>query len=195
MFINPNDSTVASEAEAWTASQASHWGYVPNYAAAFESRPDVARAWTVLNTTIRDGMDRRRFEIATIAAARALQNTYCNVAHSKFLRDVCRDEDAVVALASDAQGEVLDDIDQAIVDFAGKVARSASTVSAEDVDELRVVGLSDNEIADIVFAVAARSFFTRVLDGMGVLTDHELAASFEPSLVERMIVGRPVGSA
>jgi alkylhydroperoxidase family enzyme len=35
-------------------------------------------------------MDRRRFEIATIAAARALHSTYCTAAHSKFLRDVLR---------------------------------------------------------------------------------------------------------
>jgi len=39
-------------------------------------------------------MDRRRFELATIAASRALSCTYCLAAHSKFLRDVV-DDDAV----------------------------------------------------------------------------------------------------
>lgn len=195
VFVNPSDPAVAREAQEWTDRQAAHWGYVPNYAAAFDSRPDVARAWTALNVTVRDGMDRRRFEIATIAAARALQNTYCTVAHSKFLRDVCGDEASVIALATDVQSETLDATDQAIVAFAGKMARSASAVSEEDVAALRDVGLTDNEIADIVFAVAARSFFTRVLDGMGVLVDHELAEAFDPALVDKMVVGRGVGAA
>jgi hypothetical protein len=40
------------------------------------TRPDVAQVWNLLNATIRDGMDRRRFELATIAAARVLRSTY-----------------------------------------------------------------------------------------------------------------------
>ena len=193
MLIDPKDPAVASEVREWTDGQAAHWGYVPNYAAAFASRPDVARAWTTLNLTVRDGMDRRRFEIATIAAAQALQNTYCNLAHSKFLRDVCKDEASMVALATDSPSETLDAADHAVIAFAGKVARNASAVCAADVQHLRDAGLSDNEIADIVFAVAARSFFTRVLDGMGVQADSELAQTFEPALVEQLTVGRAVG--
>src|SRR3712207_3156475 len=68
------------------------WGFLPNYAPAFSNRPEVARAWDALNDTIRDGMDLRRYEIATIAAARALRSTYCTAAHSAFLRDLCGDE-------------------------------------------------------------------------------------------------------
>lgn len=44
---------------------------------AFSTRPDVAQACNALNTAVRDGMDRRRFEIATIAASRGLRSTYC----------------------------------------------------------------------------------------------------------------------
>jgi hypothetical protein len=40
--------------------QRAAWGFLPNYAGAFSTRPDVARAWNALNTAIRDGMDRRR---------------------------------------------------------------------------------------------------------------------------------------
>jgi hypothetical protein len=34
------------------------------------------------------------------------------------------------------------------------------------------VGLSDAEIADVVYAAAARAFFTRVLDGLGAHSTH-----------------------
>lgn len=137
-------------------------------------------------------MDRRRFEIATIAAARAMRSTYCTVAHSKFLRDVCHDEPSMMALAGNPDSRALDATDRTVIAFAGKVARNPADVSTDDVASLRSVGLSDNEIADVVFAVAARSFFTNVLDGMGIHADHELAQSFEPALVEQMVVGRSI---
>lgn len=192
MLIQPKDPAVSDDAKEWTDDQTSFWGYVPNYAAAFASRPDVAKAWTALNITVRNGMDHRRFEIATIAAARAMRNTYCTVAHSKFLRDACHDEPTMIAMAGDPDSTALDATDRAIIAFAGNVARNPADISAEDVASLRSVGLTDNEIADVVFAVAARSFFTRVLDGMGIHADHQLSKSFEPALIEQMTVGRPI---
>jgi hypothetical protein len=33
--------------------QRAAWGFLPNYAAAFSTRPDVAQAWNTLNTMIR----------------------------------------------------------------------------------------------------------------------------------------------
>ena len=184
----------AGVSKEWTEDQTSFWGYVPNYVAAFASRPDVAKAWTTLNLTVRNGMDRRRFEIATIAAARAMRNTYCTVAHSKFLRDTCDDEPTMIAMSGDPDSTALDATDHAIIAFAGKVARDAADISTEDIASLRSVGLTDNEIADVVFTVAARSFFTRVLDGMGIHADHELSQSFEPALIGQMTVGRSIDS-
>ena len=94
--------------------QRNAWGFLPNYAAAFSTRPEVAAAWNLMNKTVRDGMDRRRFEIATIGAARALGSTYCTAAHSKFLRDVCDDETAMIAIAADPSGATLSDQDRAV---------------------------------------------------------------------------------
>src|SRR6476619_2394618 len=102
MFIDtvPEESATGALAEFYQQ-QKSAWGFLPNFAGAVSSRPEVARAWTVLNKTVRDGMDRRRFEIATIGAARALRSTYCTAAHSKFLRDACGDEPTMLAIAED----------------------------------------------------------------------------------------------
>ena len=93
MFIETVPEDVASGALAeFYESQHNAWGFLPNFAQAFSTRPDVAKAWVQLNGAVRGGMDRRRYEIATIGAARALRNTYCAAAHSKFLRDECGDE-------------------------------------------------------------------------------------------------------
>ena len=195
MFIDavPEDAADGELAE-YYRQQRESWGFLPNYAFAFATRPDVARAWGFLNTTIRGGMDRRLFELATIAAARALRSTYCTAAHSKFLRDVCGDGESLGAIAREPDGAALGDRDRAVFRFAAKVATDAPSVGQPDVDELRGLGLTDRDVADVVFAVAARAFFTRVLDGLGAQLDAQTAAEFPPALLESMVVGRPAAA-
>ena len=192
MLINVKPSEATDEVEQFLDAETRSWGYLPNYAAAFVSRPLVVRRWGALNGAIREGMDRRRYEIATIGAARALRSTYCTAAHSKFLRDDCGDEAAMVAIATGTGDDALDEVDRAVLAFAGQVARDATAITEADVEALRQVGLTDDEIGDVVFAAAARSFFTKVLDGFGIQADHQLGEQFEPSVRDQLVVGRPI---
>ena len=192
MFITVPDESEVDEAVAdWYARQKAAWGYLPNYAVAFATRPDVAEAWNTLNNAVSGNMDRRRFELATIAAARVYRSTYCLAAHSKFLRDKCDDETSMRAVAADPSGASLDAVDRAIIDFATKVARDAASITAADVQALRDEGLTDPEVADIVFAVAARAFFTKTLDALGVQPDAQLGATFDADVRTQVTVGRP----
>jgi uncharacterized peroxidase-related enzyme len=194
MFIETTAESAADGALAqWYQSQRNGWGFLPDYAGCFTTRPDVAKAWANLNLTIRGGMDRRRFELATIAAARALHSTYCTVAHASFLRDVCGDGQTVEALAEAPDGSTLSDQDRAVWAFATKVAVDASSIEQADVDTLREAGISDADVADVVFAVSARAFFTKVLDGLGAQLDRPTADTFDPGVLDAMVVGRPVG--
>ncbi|GAB7004564.1 hypothetical protein JCM18899A_20370 [Nocardioides sp. AN3] len=196
MFIETvPESKATGDLAAYYAQQRGAWGFLPDYAGAFSTRPDVAQAWNALNGAIRSGMDRRRFELATIAAARALRSTYCTAAHSKFLRDVCDDEATLWTLAEDPSGGTLPEQDRAVYAFATKVAADAASVEQADIDALRSVGLTDADIADVVYAAAARSFFTRVLDGLGAQLDPETASALPSGLLDGMVVGRPVGAA
>ena len=196
MFIEsvPEDAAEGAVADYYAGQRAS-WGFLPNYAGAFSLTPDVAQAWGALNAAVRQAMPRRRFEIATIAAARARRSTYCAAAHASFLRDVCGDEDALAAITADPSGAGLDDQDRAVYAFAGQVAADAASVEQEDVDRLRAVGLSDQEVASVVMAAAARCFFTAVLDGLGAQLDAQTAATFAPEHLTALVVGRPVAPA
>lgn len=196
MFIDTTAENAAEGALAdWYQSQRKSWGFLPEYAGCFSSRPEVAKAWSGLNLAIRGGMDRRRYELATIAAARALRSTYCTAAHASFLRDVCGDAQTVEALALAPDGSTLSDVDAAVYTFATKVAVDAAAVEQSDVDTLRAAGLSDADVTDVVLAVGARAFFATVLDGLGARLDPQTAASFEPDVLQSMVVGRPVGEA
>lgn len=192
MFIEPVPEAAATGPLAdYYRGQRAHWGFLPNYANAFSTRPDIAAVWNTLNSTVRDAMPRRRFEIATIAAARQFRSTYCAAAHSTFLRDVCADEETMTALADDPRGAALDAEDRAVYQFAGKLARDAASIEQSDVDAVRAVGLTDGDVADVVFAVAARAFFTTVLDGLGARLDNEIAATLTPDVLASVTVGRP----
>lgn len=194
MMINtsPPAADVADDFAGWVDSQARRWGFAPNYADLFSSRPDVAAAWTTLNVAIRNGMDRRRFELATIAAARQRRSTYCAVAHSLMLRDDCNDEPALRALVLDPWSDALDATDRAVVAFARKVADAPSDISATDIDALRAVGLTDDEVADVIFAVAARCFFATAVDAAGIRTDRRMADDLDAELVAALVTGRSV---
>ena len=193
MFIEaPEESTVGDDVADWYKRQRGAWGYLPNYAPAFATRPDVAEAWNTLNNAVRGHMDRRRFELATIAAARVYRSTYCMAAHCKFLRDACGDEPTMRAIAADPSGASLDATDRAVMDFAAQVAQDASAITAADVQRLRDHGLSDPEVVDLALAAAARGFFTKVLDALGVQADIQLGETFDPEVRGQVTVGRPI---
>lgn len=196
MFIEPPDDAMVDDRVAdWYEKERAAWGYLPNYAPAFAHRPDVAEAWAGLNAAVRSHMDRRRYELATVAAARAYRSTYCTAAHSKFLRDECGDETTMLAVAADPTGAGLDPTDRAVIAFATQVAEDASSVTAADVEALRDQGLGDDEIVDVALAAAARAFFTKVLDALGVQTDAQLGATFDPDVRRQLTVGRPIAEA
>ena len=79
------------------------YGRLPNFTRAFSHRPGVYAAWRALNGEIKAGMDQRRYELATIAAARRLRSTYCVMAHGLVLLDnnfVAPDELAAIVASS-----------------------------------------------------------------------------------------------
>jgi alkylhydroperoxidase family enzyme len=79
------------------------------------------------------------------------------------------------------------------MDFAERVVDDATSITADDRERLRALGLGDDEIADVVMA-AARCFFAKTLDALGIRAD----ASFrelDAELREVLVVGRPVAEA
>src|SRR6185437_16003592 len=87
-----------------------------NYEQAFAERPEVLAAWGELNGAIKAGMDLRRYELATLAAARRLRSSYCCLAHGKVLLEGFGEPVREIALDHRAAG--LDDVDVAVMDLA-----------------------------------------------------------------------------
>jgi uncharacterized peroxidase-related enzyme len=170
------------------------FGMLPNLTKAFSLRPDVYAAWRQLNGAVKANMDLRRYELATLAAARQLRSSYCALAHGSVLLDRgFASPDTVRAVITDGRAEELDEVDAAVVELAGKVASDATSVTPGDVERLRSLGLSDADILDVVLAASVRCFFSKVLDGVGAEPDAKYGA-LDPDVREALTVGRPIGT-
>jgi alkylhydroperoxidase family enzyme len=168
-------------------------GTVPtNYERAFAPRPEVYAAWAELNGAIKAGMDLRRYELATLAAAMRLRSSYCSLAHGTVLRDQLGEP--VLEIATDRSAAGLDEIDLAVMELAERVVDDATSIDDADLQRLRDLGLSDQEIMDVVLAAAARCFFSKTLDALGVRPDAGYRTMDEP-LRAALVVGRPIADA
>jgi alkylhydroperoxidase family enzyme len=137
-------------------------------------------------------MDERRYEIATLAAARRLRSSYCSLAHGRVLAGLMP-ASVVRDIALGQPSEQLDDLDLAVIELADKVATDATSVTQADIERLRGLGLSDAEILDVVLAAAARCFFSKVLDAVGCDPDAAFN-ELEPELRGALTVGRPIAA-
>jgi uncharacterized peroxidase-related enzyme len=167
------------------------FGFLPNFTKGFSLRPDVYAAWRQLNGAIKANMDLRRYELATVAAARRLRSSYCALAHGSVLLDQFLDAETIRAVVSDHHSAGLGPVDVAVMDLADKVAADASSVTEADVERLRSLGLTDAEIQDVVLAAAARCFFSKALDALGVEPDAKYA-ELDPDLRDQLTVGRAI---
>jgi len=163
-----------------------------NFERAFEARPDVYAAWVQLNTAIKASMDLRRYELVTLAAARSLRSSYCCLAHGSVLRD--RFAEPVREIALDHRTAGLDEVDVAVMDLAERVVSDATSIEDADLERLRALGLAEDEIMDVVLAAAARCFFSKTLDALGVRADSTYLG-VAPELREALVVGRPIADA
>jgi alkylhydroperoxidase family enzyme len=169
------------EDEEFAATDRELLGYTPNFSRLFARRPAAYAAWRQLNGAIKETMDLRRYELATVAAAGELRSSYCSLAHGKVLYE----------RFGTKPGDPVSEEEQAVQDLARRVAADATSVTEDDVERLRGFGLTDDEIFDVVLAAAARSFFSKTLDALGVLPD-AVYRELPLDVREPLTVGRPI---
>jgi alkylhydroperoxidase family enzyme len=97
----------------------------------------------------------------------------------------------VAQIATDHRAAGLDEVDVAVMDLAEQVAGDATSISEADLQRLRGLGLSQEEVMDVVLAAAARCFFSKTLDALGVQPDSSYR-QLAPGLRQALVVGRPI---
>ena len=181
------------EVRAMYERQQDAWGYLPDYARIFSHRPEVMARWGRMLAEINRPVEPRRMEMMTLAAALELGHSACSLAHGNALARLVG-KDAVIAIARGEEHADISAAERAMIRFARRVARDAAQITVDEIDELRTVhGLDDAEIFDIVAISASRSFFTKLLDALGVQPDRPFQ-KLDPELRQALAVGRPINT-
>jgi hypothetical protein len=82
----------------------------------------------------------------------------------------------------------------AMMTFARKAARGPYMVMSADVEDLKKHGFSDAEIFDIAATVAARAFWTGLIEALGVQPEPSLL-ELDSDFKRALACGRPVAEA
>jgi uncharacterized peroxidase-related enzyme len=143
----PEDQAVADVQMMYEENIAS-MGYLPNYVRAFSHRPQVLKAWGNLLGSIRQHMDTRRYELVTLAAARALKSSYCMLAHGSVLLKETFSPDELICIAQDYQTADLTAAEVVMMAFAEQIVRDATAVTQSHIATLHQHGFTDAEIFD-----------------------------------------------
>jgi len=182
-----------ADAAALLASDRERQGYVANYTRVFAHRPEVYAAWRALLGAITASLDPRRYELVTLAAASELRSSYCCLAHGRILAERFVGPEVVADLVRDRSSAELEPVDAAVMDLAALVVRDATSVRQADIDRLRDLGLSDDEIFDVVAAAGVRCFYSKTLDALGVEPD-SVYGDLDADLRDALVVGRPIAA-
>lgn len=165
----PEDAATG-EVAAFYAEELETVGYVPSQTKAMAMNPAAYHAFEGLIGSAATPLGVRRYELATLAAARGAGSRHCRLAHGVKALSVF-DEGQLERIARDYEHAGLSDAEVAMMRFAERVARDASSMTDDDALALREAGFSDQEIVDIAVAASARVYLGRLLQALAVEVD------------------------
>lgn len=89
--------------------------------------------------------------------------------HAYFLRVQGASDETVAAIVSGKLDKAdLSAAERALLDYAELITNSAASSTAEDIQKLRGVGWTEEQISEAVYVIAIFAFFNRVADAFGV---------------------------
>ena len=163
--VHPGEATGAT-AEIY-AKDERDLGYVADYTRVMAANPEAYQAWEQLIRAIVAQLGVRRYELVTLAAAEGTRSQHCRLAHGRKTLAVM-DADAVEAVARDFHDAGLSEAEVAMMEYARRISTDASSMTEADSMRLRELGFTDREIVDITLAAAARNYFSRAIQALGV---------------------------
>lgn len=191
MFLEPPPDSEARSA--MYARDAADDGYVRNLIRLWAWRPDVFDAFLNVRKLVaeKSELSLRERAILVCATAANLGDSYCALVWGTALASET-DPMTAAAVVQCKEATELTARERALATWAGEVVREPNAITAEDVDRLRAVGLTDQEIFDVTVFVALRLAFSTVNDALGARPDWQLAAAAPTMVRDAVGYGRAV---
>jgi uncharacterized peroxidase-related enzyme len=166
-------------------------GYVANFTRLWAWRPDVFEGFLSLRKQLGDRaqLSLRERAILVCATAATLNDSYCALAWGKTLASEA-DPISAAAVLQGQDAPQLSARDNALAQWARQVARAPNSIRLEEVNALRSVGMTDEDIFDATVFVAFRIAFSTVNDALGARPDHEIASAAPAPVRDAVNYGR-----
>lgn len=178
-FPVPADDDLAPDVRSLVDRAREKTGVVPNVFRVYAWRPERFLKWfSHFRDVMRDSAglsaaDREMIGVVVSAENRCL---YCLIAHGAELRALLGDAVLADTIATDYRRAGLDPRRRAICDFAVKLTRSPSSVEEADVQRLRDIGLSEEDVWDVAEVAAMFNFSNRMASASGMRPNQEYFA-------------------
>ncbi len=179
-FEVPDESSLPERLQKLFGKARERLGFVPNVFRSYSVRPERFSAWFTHFQSVHeptDGLTAADREMIAVVVSAWNRCTYCVVAHGQALR---------AALGGTAEGEVLadyiatnwrhaglDDRRYAICDVAEKLTATPHLMSESDLARLHAVGLTKDEVWDVVEIAAMYNFTNRMASALGQQPNEE----------------------
>ncbi|HLG69511.1 MAG TPA: peroxidase-related enzyme [Chloroflexota bacterium] len=166
-----SDGDMAPDVRALSDKAKERTGLVPNVFRVYAWRPERFLKWF---SHFRDVMrespglsaaDREMIGVVVSAENRCL---YCTIAHGAELRQLLGDPVLADTIATDYKRAGLDARRRAMCDFAVKLTRSPAAVEEADIQHLRDVGLTEEDVWDVAEVAAMFNFSNRMASATGM---------------------------
>jgi len=151
-------------------------GFVPNIFRGLARRPAELRAFLDYHDALMnrpDGLSKAERELVVVATSGVNHCTYCIVAHGAILRIRARDPQLADHVASNPWAAALTPRQRAIVDLALVIATRPAELTDDDLQRVRVAGLSDDEIWDVGAITALFAMSNRLAHLMALQPNDE----------------------
>ncbi len=149
-------------------------GFIPNLFRAQTLLPRVIEAEAKIADVVlltERVLSRRQKECLLLAVSAANQSTYCVTAHWQMLRALGMSDRQLRQVAIDYRRAGLPKTDEALLDFGLKLTQHPTSVSRQDIEELRRHDFPDEAILEAVLVSAFTDFVCTLSMGLGAAPD------------------------
>jgi uncharacterized peroxidase-related enzyme len=151
-------------------------GFLPNVARLLAVTPrHFVGWWNYFDELMRgpSGLSKTQREMIAVVISAESHCPYCQAAHAAALRLRTKDAALVDRLAVNYRHVELDPRDRAMLDFAVKLTKTPEACGQSDVEQLRQVGYSDEDILHIVEVTAIFNYNVRLATATGLFPNVE----------------------
>ena len=127
-------------------------GFVPKVFLALTNRPDEFRAFFAYHDALMEkegGLTKGEREMIVVATSAHNQCIYCVVAHGAILRIREKNPQLADQIATNYRKADITPRQKAMLDFALKVSKCSHEINNTDIDDMRELGFSNDDIWDV----------------------------------------------